>query len=147
MDVAALTDQDYVDQFEQFWNGWQLEKARFPSIIDWWEVGKCHVRDLTRQCCIDWANRRRRRRMELQRTLLSCHARLSSEPVYANSALRGHLREILNRGRAASSRQLGHSRSESSLPASVVWPWRKIGRFLLSLGTSATKGHPADGAR
>ena len=48
MNVDILTDGEFVDKVESFWTEWRFEKERFPSIVDWWEVGKCYLHDLTR---------------------------------------------------------------------------------------------------
>ncbi len=32
-----------------FWEAWQTEKSLFESIIQWWEVGKVHIRDFSQK--------------------------------------------------------------------------------------------------
>ena len=68
LNLAVLGDGDYSARVEGFWKSWREEKPRFSSLSAWCDVGKCHVRDLTRQYCTDWARRCRLRRMRLNDT-------------------------------------------------------------------------------
>ena len=69
LNLAVLGDGDCSYRVEEFWKSWCEDKPRFSSLSAWWDVGKCHVRDLTRQYCTDWASRRRLHRMRLNDTL------------------------------------------------------------------------------
>lgn len=94
MNVAALANNDYSDSVECFWSAWRLEKRRFQNLVDWWEIGKCYLRDLTRQYCIEWTASRRRRRVELQKTFTACHHRLLVEPSSASAVTRETIKSV-----------------------------------------------------
>ena len=100
MNVDVLTDGEFVDKVESFWTEWRFEKERFPSIVDWWEVGKCYLRDLTRAHCEERARSRQSRRRHLQATLFECHNRLSAEREDCNIDTRDRLRRTENELRA-----------------------------------------------
>ena len=100
MNVDVLTDGEFVDKVESFWTEWRFEKERFPSIVDWWEVGKCYLRDLTRDHCEERARSRQSRRRHLQATLFECHNRLSAEREDRNIDTRDRLRRTENELRA-----------------------------------------------
>ena len=93
LNLAVLGDGDYSDSVEEFWKSRSEEKPRFSSLSDCWDVGKCHVRDLTRQYCTDWARRRRVRRMLLNDTLTRYNDSLSATSVADNASLRAAIRE------------------------------------------------------
>ncbi len=41
--------KDFCETFKLFWEAWQTEKSLFESIIQWWEVGKVHIRDFSQK--------------------------------------------------------------------------------------------------
>ena len=36
--VSVLSETEYASQVSSFWASWQLRKASFTSLAEWWEV-------------------------------------------------------------------------------------------------------------
>ncbi len=47
--VKLLNDKRFCDVFQNFWETWKKEKERFESIIQWWDVGKIHIKGFCQQ--------------------------------------------------------------------------------------------------
>jgi len=43
--IKLLEDKQFCETFKMFWETWKTEKSNFESIVQWWEVGKVHIRD------------------------------------------------------------------------------------------------------
>lgn len=48
--TKPLDDKDFCEVCKLFWEKWQTEKGIFENIIQWWEVGKAHIRDFSQKC-------------------------------------------------------------------------------------------------
>lgn len=44
--IKLLENQNFCEVFKLFWETWKKEKVGFEGIIQWWEVGKVHIRGL-----------------------------------------------------------------------------------------------------
>lgn len=42
--VKLLDDCTFCESFKYFWSYWQSQKEFYPSIVQWWEVGKAQIR-------------------------------------------------------------------------------------------------------
>lgn len=47
--VKLLEDKNFCQNFKVFWETWKMEKSCFENIIEWWEVGKAHIRSFCQQ--------------------------------------------------------------------------------------------------
>ncbi len=47
--VKLLNDKFFCENFKCFWEKWKLEKERFENVIQWWEVGKVHIKIFCQQ--------------------------------------------------------------------------------------------------
>ncbi|XDV25251.1 hypothetical protein PO909_029197 [Leuciscus waleckii] len=47
--VKFLEDKHFCENFYFFWENWKNEKCLYENVIQWWEVGKAHIRDFCQQ--------------------------------------------------------------------------------------------------
>ena len=59
MNVSILEDDSYVDTIRFVWQQWHLERSRFGSLNEWWEVGKAYFKDATFKHCQGHSEARR----------------------------------------------------------------------------------------
>ena len=67
LNISILQEMDYVKLITDFWFGWQRSQNNFPSLSDWWELGKQKIKDLTIGYCTKKAKERRAERALLSR--------------------------------------------------------------------------------
>lgn len=94
LNVSLLKDEEYCKRVTHFWESWQCQKFRFPSIIDWWDVAKAHIRDISREYGAKLANEKNQRRRELERAIEKCQRLVASNQSQFNSLLRQHEKSI-----------------------------------------------------
>ena len=51
LNTSILQDTNYVKLIKDFWLNWRLTQNNFPSLSDWWELGKFKIKDLTIHFC------------------------------------------------------------------------------------------------
>ena len=51
LNVSVLEELDYFRLISDFWAGWQHRMPAFPSLSDWWEMGKSRIKGLTIDYC------------------------------------------------------------------------------------------------
>ncbi len=66
LNTLLLQDAVLCSKVRQLWSDWQLEKATFPSLAVWWDVGKARVKHL-RNSAREKAKVRRSRVSSLER--------------------------------------------------------------------------------
>ena len=44
---SLLEDNAFQDSIRDFWSGWKNQKHRFPSLLEWWDKGKSHIKSLS----------------------------------------------------------------------------------------------------
>lgn len=49
LNTKLLEDKSFCEDFECFWEKWQIEQSNFEDIIQWWEVGKAHIREFSQK--------------------------------------------------------------------------------------------------
>lgn len=47
--VKLLDDKLFCENFKLLWEAWKSEKGTYESVIQWWEVGKVHIRGFCQQ--------------------------------------------------------------------------------------------------
>ena len=62
LNVSILQDAEYVQLVSDFWLTWHRSQNNFPSLSDWWELGKHKIKDLTIGYCSKKAKERRAER-------------------------------------------------------------------------------------
>ena len=67
LNTSILQNNDYVKLISDFWLNWRLTQNNFPSLSDWWELGKFKIKDLTINYCSKKAKERRAERALLSR--------------------------------------------------------------------------------
>ena len=67
LNISILQDAEYVQLISDFWLTWRRSQNNFPSLSDWWELGKHKIKDLTITYCTKKANERRAERALLSR--------------------------------------------------------------------------------
>lgn len=67
LNVSILQETDYTKLITDFWLSWRLAQNNFPSLSDWWELGKFKIKHLTIGYCSKKAKERRAERALLSR--------------------------------------------------------------------------------
>jgi len=49
--VSILDDPDFITLITEFWTQWRKRKLSFPSILDWWDLGKSKIKGLPINYC------------------------------------------------------------------------------------------------
>ena len=49
--TSVLADSDYISLISSFCSTWQNSKVSFPSLLDWWDLGKARIKPLTINYC------------------------------------------------------------------------------------------------
>ena len=74
----------------QFLQDWKLQKGRYPDLRSWWDIGKCHIRDIT----VEFATSKPREK-RLQRTNLAHQLSLAEQrPVHSAGVITDLRRQI-----------------------------------------------------
>ena len=59
--ISVLHDEDYIKLITDFWSSWRARTQCFPSLSQWWDVGKSKIKGLTISFC---ANRNKVKNLE-----------------------------------------------------------------------------------
>lgn len=51
LNVSILDDPDFITLITEFWTQWRKRKLSFPSILDWWDLGKSKIKGLPINYC------------------------------------------------------------------------------------------------
>ena len=52
LNQSVLDEMEYRDEITSFWGQWQQRKGDFSSPALWWEIGKNHIRVISKEYCI-----------------------------------------------------------------------------------------------
>ena len=50
--MSILEDVEYIHLVHQFWEFWSEKNPGFPDLLNWWDIGKCKVKQITQEYCI-----------------------------------------------------------------------------------------------
>ena len=75
LNASILDDPAYKDIVHNFWKGWQNKRSQYKSPLNWWDIGKTKIRDLTIKYCSEKAKSVKQDRANL----MSSIDRLKSE--------------------------------------------------------------------
>ena len=67
LNISILQDAEYSKLITDFWLNWRRSQNYYPSLSDWWELGKFKIKNLTIQYCSKKAKERRAERALLSR--------------------------------------------------------------------------------
>lgn len=67
MNISILQDAEYIKLITDFWLIWRSSQNHFPSLSDWWELGKLKIKNLSINYCSKKANERGAERALLTR--------------------------------------------------------------------------------
>ena len=67
MNISILQDAEYSKLITDFWLNWRCSQNYYPSLSDWWELGKHKIKNLTIKYCSKKATERRAERALLSR--------------------------------------------------------------------------------
>ena len=62
LNISVLQDSAYIKLITDFWFTWRRSQNDFPSLSDWWELGKHKIKELTINYCSKKAKERRAER-------------------------------------------------------------------------------------
>ena len=48
---SVLNEENYIYEITQFWNFWKTNKSNFQSPTMWWDIGKVHIKSITKEYC------------------------------------------------------------------------------------------------
>ena len=65
LNTAVLEEVDYEDRICSFWAEWRTQKQLFSSILNWWDVGKLKIKELSLSYCTSRARKLRFQRSRL----------------------------------------------------------------------------------
>ena len=51
LNQSILNEQQYIDEITHFWTQWNLNRTNFQSLNLWWDVGKSHIKTITKEYC------------------------------------------------------------------------------------------------
>ena len=93
LNLSVLDEAEYIGLISTFWSYWQSRQSSFPSLSEWWDSGKAHVKRISINYCKD-----RGKSKVVERNILSSLAahlkshidfgRLSFLPVYLSTLSR-----------------------------------------------------------
>ena len=68
MNTEVMKTETWKSAFKTFWAGWQTKKGNFENILEWWDVGKGKIRELTQEISIAIAKEKRHYEKNLSKT-------------------------------------------------------------------------------
>ena len=88
---SGLTlDDDYTGLLSQFLQDWKLQKGRYPDLRNWWDAGKCHIRDIT----VKFSTSKRREKRSQRSNLVRWLCLAEQEPVPSAGVITDLRRQI-----------------------------------------------------
>ena len=48
---SILSEENYINEITEFWNLWKTNKYNFQSPTMWWDIGKVHIKSITKEYC------------------------------------------------------------------------------------------------
>ena len=63
---SILVEDGYIKLVNDFWSSWQSKKTNYKSILNWWDIGKTKLKNLTIKYCSDRAKALKSKRVRLQ---------------------------------------------------------------------------------
>ena len=96
LNSALLNDDNYIKEIEKLWNKWRSQKHCFSSVSQWWEKGKKHVRDFTKQYTRASTKELNKRKTSLEKRLRNIYKKIHRRPELQTMAnnLRSELFKI-----------------------------------------------------
>ena len=96
LNSVLLKDDNYIKEIEKLWNDWRSQKHCFSSVSQWWEKGKKHVRDFTKQYTRESTKELNNRKTSLEKRLRNIYKKIHRRPELQTMAnnLRSELFKI-----------------------------------------------------
>ena len=96
LNSVLLKDDNYIKEIEKLWNDWRSQKHCFSSVSQWWEKGKKHVRDFTKQYTRESTKELNNRKTSLEKRLRDIYKKIHRRPELQTMAnnLRSELFKI-----------------------------------------------------
>ena len=51
LNTYVLAEYDFISEISAFWSSWRGSKGSYPSILDWWDLGKACIKSLSIAYC------------------------------------------------------------------------------------------------
>ena len=74
LNSVLLKDDNYIKEIEKLWNDWRSQKHCFSFVSQWWEKGKKHVRNFTKQYTRESTKELNNRKTSLEKQLRNIYA-------------------------------------------------------------------------
>lgn len=94
LNLSYLDHPAYVEKISSFWRSWQGQKAFYPDITTWWELGKVYVRQISVEHAASIHSHRRDQKQELSRLLAQERAKASAADPTQIFIFEDQLRDI-----------------------------------------------------
>lgn len=96
LNVSTLDDPDFITLITDFWTQRQKRKHSFPSILDWWDLGKSKIKGLTIKHCNEKSRERHGFRSLLSNLASHLKSRIDSGVVSCIEVYQNVLSQISN---------------------------------------------------
>ncbi|CAM2105878.1 unnamed protein product [Caretta caretta] len=77
---SLLEDESFVMSFQEFWLAWREQWRAFPSVRQWWDLGKVRAKLFCRDYTRGTSRRRNAAIEQLEREVLEMERRLAADP-------------------------------------------------------------------
>ncbi|CAM2110706.1 unnamed protein product [Caretta caretta] len=77
---SLLEDESFVTSFREFWLAWREQWRAFPSVWQWWDLGKVHTKLFCRDYTRGTSRRRNAAIKQLEREVLEMERCLATKP-------------------------------------------------------------------
>lgn len=94
LNTSILAESDYVGEISAFWSAWRCSRDSFSSLLDWWDLGKAHIKSLSIDYCRRHSAMKRERFKLLSEKVASLKSLVDQGHVSALSDYREELSDL-----------------------------------------------------
>ena len=99
--ISILEEDDNCQLIREFWADWKYRRPSFPTVMDWWEMGKSKVKGITIAFCKELVAKRRRIRGLLSNLAQHLKAKVDNGVISCIGPYQNTLSEIAHIDREA----------------------------------------------
>ena len=93
--ISILEEDGYCQLIREFWADWKYRTPSFPTVMDWWELGKSKVKGITVAFCKELVGKRRRIRGLLSNFAQHLRAKVDNGVISCIGPYQNTLSEIV----------------------------------------------------